>query len=51
MVAQQLGPESFREDKTWYLALADLRAGKTEAGLAEFRNLFGGKSYHGVPSL
>jgi hypothetical protein len=36
VVAQQLGPEPFREDKTWYLALADLRAGKTEAGLLNF---------------
>jgi TolA-binding protein len=46
LAAQQLGPEPFRDDATWYLALAYLRDGNTEAGLTELRKLCGGKSDH-----
>jgi tetratricopeptide (TPR) repeat protein len=42
--AQQLGPEQFREDATWYLAVAHQRAGDTQASLTELRKLCGSKS-------
>jgi hypothetical protein len=42
--AQQLGPETYRQDATWYLAVAHQRVGDTQASLTELRKLCGGKS-------
>ena len=42
--AQLAGPEQFRDDATWYLAMALLRVGETQACLAELQKLCGGKS-------
>lgn len=43
-VAQKLGPQQFRENATWFLALAYERVGKPEASAAELQKLCGGKS-------
>ena len=42
--AQELGPETYREDATWYLALAYLRTGDLQSGRTELQKLCGGKS-------
>ena len=42
--AQQLGPQTFREDATWYLALALQREGNTKQSVAELGKLCQGKS-------
>jgi len=44
MKAQQLGPEAFREDATWYLALALQREGNTKQSVLELSKLCEGKS-------
>ena len=43
-VAQKLGPEQYRDDATWYLALAYLRTGEVQSGRAELQKLCVGKS-------
>jgi hypothetical protein len=42
--AQRLGPEQFRDDATWYLALAYDRSGDVRGALAELQKLCQGKS-------
>jgi hypothetical protein len=42
--AQKLGSEQFRDDATWYLALAFERVGDTRDGLTELQKLCNGKS-------
>jgi TolA-binding protein len=44
VAAQELGPEQFRDDATWYLALAYQRAGDTAAVLRELQKLCSDKS-------
>jgi len=42
--AQKLGPEQYRDDATWYLALAYLRTGDLQSGRTELQKLCRGKS-------
>jgi tetratricopeptide (TPR) repeat protein len=42
--AQELGPETFRDDVTWYLALAYQRTGDTQRAVTELQKLCKGKS-------
>jgi TolA-binding protein len=42
--AQQLGPEAFRQDATWYLALAQKRSGNLQQSATELGKLCPGKS-------
>jgi tetratricopeptide (TPR) repeat protein len=42
--AQQLGPEAFREDATWYLALAQNGSGNRQQSITELGKLCQGKS-------
>jgi hypothetical protein len=44
LAAQKLGPEQYRDDATWFLALAYLRAGDVQSGRAELQKLCGGTS-------
>jgi hypothetical protein len=41
--ARQLGTGEFRDDATWYLAVAHQRLGQGSAALTELRNLCGGR--------
>jgi tetratricopeptide (TPR) repeat protein len=42
--AQQLGPEAFRQDATWYLALAQKRLGNLQQSITELGKLCPGES-------
>jgi len=42
--AQKLGPETFRDDATWYLALAQKRTGNLQQSVAELGKLCQGNS-------
>lgn len=44
LAAQKLGPEQYRDDATWYLALAYLRTGEVQSGRVELQKLCSGKS-------
>jgi len=44
--AQKLGPEQYRDDATWYLALAYLRTGDLQSGRTGLQKLCGGKSVY-----